>query len=345
MKYGLIPTNLLERLAVWTGKIPIPLIDALYGPIKTRSIMAGASLGIFEALRDGPRSSPDVAARLSLDAGALELLMRTLVVCDYLVQEDDRFGLSALARRTMIDGAPMELVGYMKFTYEQWEFVSQLEDVVRTGRGVDFHETMTAPGSWANYQRAMLELARLHAPIITAHVPVPAGASRLLDLAGSHGLIGATICRAHPPMRSTIIDLPQAIAHARGLAAREGIADLVDYREGDLLTADYGRDYEVAVLASILHHFVPETILSILSRCRDAMRPGGTIVIWDVEAPAAGSRATSGDGAALYFRLTSTAGAYHGSQYVSWLESAGFTQTKIVRPIATPGSVLVVARR
>jgi 2-polyprenyl-3-methyl-5-hydroxy-6-metoxy-1,4-benzoquinol methylase len=345
MKYGLIPTNLLERLAVWSGKIPIPLIDALFGPIKTRSIMAGASLGIFEALRDSPRSSADVAAQLNLDAGALELLMRTLVVCDYLRQDGDRFALSPLSRKTMIEGAPAEMVGYMKFTYEQWEFIGHLEDLVRTGRGVDFHETMKAPESWEHYQRAMLEVARIQAPIIAAHTPVPAGATRLLDLAGSHGLIGATICRKHPPMQSTIIDLPQAIAHARGLAAREGIADLVEYREGDLLTADYGRDYDMVVLASILHHFVPATILSILSRCRDAMRAGATIAIWDVEAPAAGSRVTSGDGAALYFRLTSTAGAYHGDQYASWLGSAGFTQTKIVRPMTTPGNVLIVAKR
>jgi hypothetical protein len=345
MKYGLIPSNLLERVALWSGKIPIPMLDALFGPIKTRAIMAGASLGVFEALRANPRTPSDVAVELHLDAEALELLMRTLVACDYLVQEDDRFALSPLARETMVEGAPRSLVGYLKFTYEQWEFIGHLEELVRTGRGVDFHKTMTSPESWQHYQQAMLEVARLQAPVIAAHVPVSVGATRLLDLAGSHGLIGASICRAHPPMRSTIIDLPQALAHARALAAREGIADIVTHREGDLLTADYGHDNDVVILASILHHFVPETIVSILARCRDALRTNGTVAIWDVEAPAPGSRVTSGDGAALYFRLTSTAGAYHGSQYGSWLESTGFTQIKVVRPMSTPGNVLVSARK
>src|SRR3954464_9186403 len=99
MKYGLIPSNFLERVALWSGKIPIPLLDALYGPIKTRAIMAGASLGIFEALRHDARSPADVAAELHLNAEALELLMRTLVVCEYLVQHDERFALSPMARR------------------------------------------------------------------------------------------------------------------------------------------------------------------------------------------------------------------------------------------------------
>jgi hypothetical protein len=232
----------------------------------------------------------------------------------------------------------------MRFNYEQWDFIGQLETLVRTGRGVDFHKTMTSPESWASYQRAMLEIARLQAPVIAAYVPVPAGATQLLDIAGSHGLIGAAICRKHPPLRSTVIDLPQALTHARPLAAEQGIADIVEHREGDLLSADYGRANDVIMLASILHHFVPDTIISILARCRQALRSGGTAAIWDVETPTPGSRVTSGDGAALYFRLTSTAGAYHGTQYASWLESAGFGQIKIIRPMATPGNVLVTAR-
>ena len=54
--------------------------------------------------------------------------------------------------------------------------------------------------------------------MLARHVPVRKGATRLLDLAGSHGLMGATLCRKHPPMRSTVIDLPAAIEHARRLA-------------------------------------------------------------------------------------------------------------------------------
>jgi hypothetical protein len=307
--------------------------------------MAGASLGVFEALRDRARTPADIAAELHLDADALQLLLRTLVVCEYLVQQDERFALSGMARRTMLKGAPMEMVGYMRFNYDQWEFIGHLEELVRTGRGVDFHKTMRSPESWESYQQAMLELARLQAPVIASHVPVPSSASRLLDVAGSHGLIGAAICRKHPPMRSTVIDLPQALPHARLLAAREGIVDIVEHREGDLLTAPYGADYDVVVLASILHHFVPETNVSILARCREAMRSGGTVVIWDVEAPVPGTRVTSGDGAALYFKLTSTAGAYHGDVYGEWLTRAGFRDVHIVRPMTTPGNVLVTAKR
>ena len=239
----------------------------------------------------------------------------------------------------------MELVGYMKFNYEQWDFIGHLEEMVRTGRGVDFHETMTSPESWQHYQQGMLEAARFLAPVLASRVPVPKGATAMLDLAGSHGLLGAAICRRHPPMTSTVLDLPQAIPHARELARREQITDVVTHREGDLLAGHYGSNYDVVLAANILHHFAPETNVTIIGRIRDAMRPGSTVAIWEIEAPRRGSPVTSGDGAALYFRLTSTAATYHGGEYAEWLTAAGFHDVRIARPLTTPGSVLITGTR
>jgi hypothetical protein len=345
MRYGAIPSNLLERIALWSGKVPVPVIDVLFGPLKARAIMAGVSLGIFEAVGDGEHAAADLAGTLQLDAGALELLLRTLVVCDYVVQRGDRFALSSMARRTMVEDGSMALVGYLRFNYTQWGFIGHLEELVRTGRGLDFHGTMTAADQWRDYQLGMLELARLDAPVVAARVSVRKGATSLLDLAGSHGLFGAAICRRHPPLRSTVIDLPQAVAQAQPLAKAAGIDDVVAYREGDLLTSDLGRDHDVVLLANILHHFTADRIVPILGRASDAMRPDATIAIWEAEAPKSGTPAAAGDAVALYFRLTSTARAYHADEYSAWLRDAGFGGIKVVRPALSPGNVLVTGRR
>ena len=66
MKYGPIPANLLERLALLAGRVPVPAVDALYGLMKTRSIMAGVRLGVFEAIGHGTRSSADLARSLAV---------------------------------------------------------------------------------------------------------------------------------------------------------------------------------------------------------------------------------------------------------------------------------------
>lgn len=342
MKYGAIPSNFIERLALWMGKVPVPMLDALFSILKARALMAGVRLGVFESLRDGPLTAAEVAAKCQLDAECTELLLRVLTTADYIEQRGERFALSGLARQTMVAGAERELFGYLRWNYTQWEMVAHLDDLLRTGRGLDFHQTITDPEAWANYQRAMMEAARFSAPIVASRVPVKPGARRLLDLAGSHGLIGAAICRKHPPMRSTVLDLPSAIDHARELARAEKLDDIVEHRAGDILAADYGNQNDVVLLSNILHHFNEETNIGLLRRAFNSLTDQGTVAIWEVEAPEKDSKPDQGDWAALYFRLTSNAGCYHGREYMGWMRQVGFTKIRALRPALSPGSVLVI---
>ncbi|HET9528837.1 MAG TPA: class I SAM-dependent methyltransferase [Blastocatellia bacterium] len=344
MKYGVIPTNLFERLALWSGKVPVPVIDAVLSITKARTIMAGVRLGIFEALRNEPLGSAEIAERCGLDAECTELLLRTLVFAGYLKQNGGGYALSRLSKKSLVSGAETELVGYLQWNYTQWEMLENLEDLIRTGRGIDFHETMTDRAAWADYQRAMLELARLGAPVVASRVPVRRGAKRLLDLAGSHGLIGAAICRRHPPMKSEVLELPVAIEHARRLARDEKIDDIVSHRAGDIRVDDLGNQNDVVLLSNILHHFNPETILDILDRAYRSLNPDGTVAIWEIEASDKNRKPDEADGGALLFRLTSNAGCYSGSEYARGLKQIGFKRVRTSRPALSPGNVLVTGR-
>jgi cyclopropane fatty-acyl-phospholipid synthase-like methyltransferase len=345
MQYGVIPTSLAERVALAAGAVPLPLIDLSFGVLKARMIMAGVRLGIFNALAQEPHTHQSLATTLKLDASCLEMLLRCLVFGGYLQLEGGRYSLSPLARKTMVDGAPREMTGFALWHYTQWQFIEHLEALIRTGEGVDFHATMTDPEAWAHYQKAMLEIARFDAPILKKHVPVRRGATRLLDLAGSHGLLGAAIARKHKGLRSTVIDLPAAIEHARRLAEEEGHADIVEHRAGNLLTDEWGPGWDVLLLSNILHHFTPDDVRGILRRSHDALETDGTVAIWELERPAPHKKPSEGDGVALFFRLISTAAAYSAEEYAAWLTEAGFTRVKIIRPALRPGTVLVHARR
>ena len=345
MQYGVIPTSIAERFALAIGAVPLPLIDLSFGVLKARMIMAGVRLGIFNALAQDAQTHESLAETLKVDPSCLDLLLRCLVFGGYLQLDGHRYTLSPLARQTMIDGAPREMTGFALWHYTQWEFIEHLETLIRTGQGVDFHATMTDPQAWANYQKAMLEIARFDAPILVKHVPVRKGATRLLDLAGSHGLMGAAIARKHAGVRSTVLDLPAAIDHARKLAQHEGHADVVDHRPGDLMKDDFGAGWDVVLLSNILHHFTPDDVKAIIRRAHAALTADGTIAIWELERPAATKKPSEGDGVALFFRLISSAAAYSGDEYAAWLAESGFTRTRIVRPKLRPGTVLVHARR
>src|SRR5262249_7138419 len=118
----------------------------------------------------------------------------------------------------------------------------------------------------------------------------------------------------------------------------------VSYREGDLLTSDFGSGHDVVLLANILHHFTSDMKVEILKRVQAALKPGGTVSIFDIEAPRAGEPPeVAGDALALYFRITSTSACYRGDDYVSWLNAAGFKSARVVRSFRMPSRMLIVA--
>ena len=54
MKLGVIPENVLERVARASGVVPTPLLDTLGAMMLARTIMAATKLSVFEALASGP---------------------------------------------------------------------------------------------------------------------------------------------------------------------------------------------------------------------------------------------------------------------------------------------------
>ncbi|HYP89783.1 MAG TPA: methyltransferase, partial [Polyangiaceae bacterium] len=210
-----------------------------------------------------------------------------------------------------------------------------------------FHQQLGNDGeTWAAYQRAMLELARLDASSVARRVPVRRGARRLIDLGGGHGLFGAAICRAHPPLQSTVFELPGALPEARRLAEMEGLAPWVTHRAADLSTCDFEAGVDVALLCNVLHHFEREARASLLERVFAALSPGATIAIWEPEAPAPGAPPElAGDAVALYFRVTSSAPPVSAAALCEELKRAGFVASKVHRPLRARGRMLLHARK
>jgi len=144
-------------------------------------------------------------------------------------------------------------------------------------------------------------------------------------------------------MKCTVLDRKEAIAHARDLGKQN--EDVVEWREGNLLEDDFGK-VDVALLCNILHHFPAKTNAEIATRVHDALAPGGTIGIFDIEtADIDAPPEAAGDALALYFRITSTSSCFRAADYEMWLKSAGFVDISTIRSMKMPSRMLVVGRK
>jgi hypothetical protein len=319
------------------------MLDVLVAPVQARALIAAARASVFKALGEKPLSTSELAGKLALDESCLDLVLRLLASMGYVKRRASLWSLTRLGLKHFGPDAKNPFGDFVAFGAPQWEWISQLDDVLKTGRGVEIHRTLEG-SEWNLYQRAMAEGARDFAAFVAKELPVRPGARVCLDVAGSHGLVGAALSRAHPGLRSVVLERAEAIPEAARLASELGIADIVSFRACDLLKDEYGEGADVVILANILHHFSPSVNREILGRAKRALKQGGSIGIFDIEAPGKGAPPeAAGDAAALFFRITSNSACFAGDDYVSWLAGAGFAKQRAVRSVLLPSRLLVVA--
>lgn len=344
MRYGATPSNAFEWLALTLGKVPLPILDTTVPLLQARALMAAAEHGVLDALAKVARSSEELARELRLDAECVGLVLRVVQSMGYVALQGERWVLTSRGARHFGKGAVESYDAFVRYGPAQYRMIDRIDDVLRTGKGIDFHGTHTEE-EWTAYQHAMLDHARGFAWFVSENLPVPEGARTCLDVAGAHGLVGAELCRKYPPMRSTVLDRAEALATARAIAEAGGWSEIVTFREANLLEDDFGTELDVVLLCNILHHFDASTNALTLARVRRAMRPAGVVGIFDIEPPSPRAPPdASADAFALYFRITSTSTCFRGDDYVEWLSETGFRDIKVVRSVKMPSRLLVHAR-
>ena len=328
MKLGVEPENLVERAVLALGWVPTPFLATHPSLLLARAVMVATKFDVFEALAPGPLPPEKVAESCGTHPRATATLLETLARAGYLRWVDGVCHLTPLTRRWLLADSRQSLRDSVLFRFLEWEWMSRLDEFVRTGRPLDFHAAMS-PEEWGLYQRGMHSLARLSAPETVWRTPVPKGARELLDLGGAHGHFAAALCRKHPDLRATVLDLPAAIEHAAPLLAAEEMGERVVHRAGDVLEADLGSEvYDVVLLVQVAHHFDEATNRGLIERIARSLRPGGVLVVQEISRR---SRRRSGQLGALsdlYFALTSQAGSWSLAEIAEWQRDAGLKPRK-----------------
>lgn len=340
MRVGVIADDVGERLALALGVVPIPLFQTFLGSILARAIMVATKLGIFEALAAQPLTLEEIAHRCEVDRRGLEKLVNALTSADLLRLKGGRYALGRVSRKWLLRASPQSLYDSTLFSMLEAEKLGRLEDFVRWGTVVDFHESQSSPESWSVYQRGMRSLAALSATEVARRTHVPAGARDMLDIGGSHGLFSVAICRRYQGMRAVILDLPAAIEHASPLLAEEEMGDRVTYRPGDALSEDLGAQaYDLVLMSQLAHHFDEGSNRELVRRVARALRPGGAFVLQELVRCEPGTRGGQVGGLMdLYFGLTSRGGTWSLREMAAWQRDGGLVPQKPVWLRTLPGS-------
>jgi hypothetical protein len=102
----------------------------------------------------------------------------------------------------------------------------------------------------------------------------------LVDVGGAHGHLLASILRRHRRLRGVLYDQPQVVAAARtaGFITAPGVAGRCRTEGGSFFEAvPAGAD--AYLMKYIVHDWNDEQCVRILDLCREAMAPGGRVLV------------------------------------------------------------------
>ncbi|GAA0479266.1 hypothetical protein Ade02nite_39900 [Paractinoplanes deccanensis] len=126
-------------------------------------------------------------------------------------------------------------------------------------------------------------MAGLESAIATTVEAVHGGApARCLDLGGGPGVLAERMAARWPSCRVAMVDLDPVLL----TLARAGVPDTVAVIDADLGSGSWahcaGRGHDLITSVMTVHYLPPSGIRRLYRECRDALAPGGLLVVADL---------------------------------------------------------------
>ena len=345
MKLGLQGANPLEWLALRAGIVPTAAGEAWGGMALSAVLIAGVRTGITARLARQPSTAAELATELDLDIVPTQLLLDCLRSGGHVKVRRGRYRLTRSARRWLDPESALSVAQYVAGTSDYWDWWSDLEAVTRSGEPAGNHDAPPDDPYWRRYICGQLELARLSATEVAKKLRLPGDSRSVLDIGGGHGWYSAQLCRRHPGLTSTVLDLPGSAAIGREIIARAGMADRVVHRDGDATTDDLGSGYDAILCFNLLHHLTVEQTVTLFAKMHDALAPGGTLAVMDAFADPGRRTSAQANALGLFMYLSSGSRVHTPARLNGWLRDAGFGAPRRLRILRIPGQAMYVVSK
>jgi O-methyltransferase domain len=253
--------------------------------VHARALHLIAEVGVADALADGPRPVAELAAVTRTHPGALHRLLR-LLAGDGVVREVDP-GVFQLAPpgQFLRSDHPESLRPMLVFQQRIARAYADALHSLRTGRPT-FPETFgrplfeflrDQPELGRLFDASMAQITRVDGESVIAAYDF-SGAGKIVDLAGGDASLLTAILGACPATTGLLFDQPHVLPAARRRIDAAGLADRCDVAGGDLF-GPIPPGGDVYLLKWILHDWPDDKAVTILRGCREAMPPGGRLLV------------------------------------------------------------------
>ena len=316
-----------------------------------RAVSAAMRLGVFDALRDNPKTAAEIARAINADERGATVLLGFLAASGYVKKNGDQYANPAMTAKWLAKNSPTDTTPFLGFwqslVFPFWD--THLEESIRAGKlSKTIYDTLDdIPGGWKEIQEGFIVLARLIGPEILSKAKLPTNAKQLLDVGGGHGMYSIQFCRQYPTLNATVFDKSGPLKVASETILSERMTERVSVREGDYKRDDLGTGNDAVLLFNIVHGNTAEENIELFQKAASSLNPHGLLIIMEQLAGAPSGTAAKAIVQFLGLNFLAALGGqtYEYQEVSKWLSSASFSNIKHVPLRRAPGVSLLLATK
>jgi len=322
---------------------------ALHAYQESAVILAAHSLGVFAEVHKRPQIADDVARHIGADPRGVERLLNALVGLGFLNKHGATYVLPRELAPLLVPGVEGDGSGMLEAAQELYWTWGDLGRGIREGVALN-RLTSDAllggdPAKVRRYIRAVHTQSRQAARRVVEMAPLLPGTT-LLDVGGGSGIFAAEYARAVPDLNAILFDLAPTIEVAHEILTSEGLESGITYRTGDYRQDPFPAPVDAVLLSNLLQTESEESCRMILGKAREALRPGGSLLIHGTMTDPEGTRPVEAALNSLRLYVNFDHGrAYPAEEISAWLAQEGFG-VRFIRPLGPPfATKLILATR
>jgi trans-aconitate methyltransferase len=254
------------------------------GFIASQALRAVADLEIADRLAGGAKSVDVLSVETGAHADALYRIIRILAAEGVFRETSPRhFELTELGGALRSDAASSARDFIRMMNREPYIAFSKLDHSVTTGRPAfdevfgkaRFDWLAEHPAEAALFQRAMIALSQGDNEAVAEAFDFRPF-TRVIDVGGGHGQLLSLILERHQNLSGVLFDRPSGVDAAR---SQSGSASTrIEFVSGDFFDA-VPSGANIYLLKRVIHDWNNEQAIAILAKCREAMAPGGRVLV------------------------------------------------------------------
>jgi hypothetical protein len=247
-----------------------------------------AKLGIPDHLEAGPKTAEELSGPVGANADSLYRFLRAAASVGLTAEDaNGKFSQTPMSEVLRSSARPslrgFAIMGGLEVISRTWD---HLEYSVRTGKpAVEevfgkpvFEYLQENPEAAQIFNDGMTAVSTIDSPPVADAYSFE-GIHSLVDVAGGHGLLLATILQRNPQMKWALYEIPSVIAGARQ-GPLAPVMDRCTLLTGDMFTS-MPAGYDAYIMKHIIHDWPDDVCVKILSGCRKGVNPGGKLLVAD----------------------------------------------------------------